>query len=100
MRQFVFIYKGRLDTKRFNTEERCRKASAFLLQCFETHTASQRVVGDDTKVHVNAPSGIIEFGCTLRDVGPTEEAELVEYFKRCVSTLNAIDDQKFAQLGW
>ena len=93
-RQFAFIYRGRLDTQVFDSEERCRKAGAFLLHAFGTHTASERVVGDDTMIHVDAASGIVEFGCTLADVDPFEEVQLVEYFKTCVRTLNSTDQQK------
>jgi hypothetical protein len=97
-RKFVFIYKGRLDCSKYNTEERLRGAGAFLLGCFETHIAYQHVVGDE--VDIDAQEGIIELGCTLLGVGPTQEAALVEYLKRCVSYLNSLDDQHFAQLGW
>jgi hypothetical protein len=97
-RQFVFVYRGSLDRNKYNTEERLRKAGEFLLHAFGTHTASRHVVDDDTKVQVNG--GTIELGCTLFDVGPTEEDMLVQYLKECVRTLNSLDAQKFAELGW
>ena len=97
-RQFVFIYRGRLDLTKYTTARRLRAAGEFLLLSFNKHTAAQHVLDDDTKVQVNEANQIIELGCTLLGVGSTEEDELVEYLSSCVRMLNGLDDQTLSQL--